>query len=165
MIDRGQELSVTRQANLIGLPRSRLYSLSAPVSDADLAVMQRIDALHLEHPYAGARMRRDRLRREGVKVGRTHVAKLLRRMGIAAVYRKPNTCRRHPGHKIYPYLLRGLTITRPITSGRWTSPTRIRAASSPRRRSPACSNSTRCSSSGSGARSNTTRFISTPTSA
>ena len=75
--------------------------------------MRRIDALHLAHPYAGARMRRDRLKREGIQVGRKHVATLMRRIGIAALYRKPKTRRRHPAHKIYPYLLRGLTITRP----------------------------------------------------
>jgi putative transposase len=113
MIDRDHDLPVTRQAELIGMPRSSVYYLPAPVSAADLALMQRIDALHLEHPYAGARMLRDMFKRDGVEVGRKHVATLMRRMGIEALYRKPNTSRRHPGHKIYPYLLRGLTITRP----------------------------------------------------
>ena len=80
---------------------------------ADLALMRRIDELHLEHPYAGARMLRDMLKREGMPVGRKHVGTLMQRMGIEALYRKPNTSRRHPGHKIYPYLLRGLTITQP----------------------------------------------------
>ena len=75
--------------------------------------MRRIDGLHLAHPYAGARMQRDSLRREGIQVGCKHAATLMRRMGIAALYRKPNTRRRHSAHKIYPYLLRGLTITRP----------------------------------------------------
>lgn len=69
--------------------------------------------MHLEHPYAGARMLRDMLKREGVQVGRKHVRTLMWRMGIEALYRKPNTSKRHPGHQIYPYLLRGLTITRP----------------------------------------------------
>jgi putative transposase len=113
MIDREHDLPITRQAELIGLPRSTVYYLPAPVSAADLALMRRIDELHLEHPYAGARMLRDMLKREGVKVGRKHVRTLMRRMGIEALYRKPNTSRRHPGHKIYPYLLRGLTVTRP----------------------------------------------------
>jgi putative transposase len=89
-----------------------LYYLPAPVSAADLALMRRIDELHLEHPYAGARMLRDMLKREGIQVGRKHVRTLMWRMGIEALYRKPNS-RRHPGHKIYPYLLRGLTIRRP----------------------------------------------------
>ena len=113
MIDRTHDLAVTRQAELVGIPRSSVYSLPAPVSEADLALMRRIDALHLAHPYAGARMLRDMLKREGIQVGRKHVATLMRRMGIEALYRKPNTRRRHPAHKIYPYLLRGLTITRP----------------------------------------------------
>ena len=113
MIDRNHDLPVTRQAELIGLPRSTVYYLPAPVSAADLALMRRIDELHLEHPYAGARMLRDMLEREGIKVGRKHVRTLMWRMGIEALYRKPNTSRRHPGHKVYPYLLRGLTITRP----------------------------------------------------
>ena len=89
-----------------------MYYLPTPVSAADLTLMRRIDELHLEHPYAGARMLRDMFRREGMTVGRKHNATLMRRMGIEALYRKPNTSRRHPGHKIYPYLLRGLAITR-----------------------------------------------------
>jgi putative transposase len=113
MIDRNHDLPVTRQAELVGLPRSTVYYLPAPVSAADLALMRRIDELHLEHPYAGARMLRDMLKREGINVGRKHVRTLMWRMGIEALYRKPNTSRRHPGHKIYPYLLRGLAITRP----------------------------------------------------
>ena len=75
--------------------------------------MRRIDALHLEHPFAGARMLRDLSRQEGYAVGRKHVATLMRTMGIEALYRKANTSRRHPEHRIYPYLLRGLTIDRP----------------------------------------------------
>ena len=74
--------------------------------------MQRIDVLHLELLFAGARMLRDLLNREGYAVGRKHVATLMARMGIEALYRKPNTSRKHPGHKVYPYLLRGLTIDR-----------------------------------------------------
>lgn len=113
MIDREHDLPVTRQAELVGLPRSTVYYLPKPVGDADLALMRRIDSLHLEHPYAGARMLRDMLKREGVEVGRKHVATLMRRMGIEALYRKPNTSKRHPGHTIYPYLLRGRVITHP----------------------------------------------------
>jgi len=75
--------------------------------------MRRIDRLHLEHPFAGARMLRDLLNQDGFKVGRKHVATLMRKMGIEAIYRKPNTSRRHPKHPVYPYLLNGLAITRP----------------------------------------------------
>lgn len=113
MIDRTHELPLTRQAELAGISRSSVYYLPAPVSAADLVLMRRIDELHLEHPYAGARMLRDMFRREGMTVGRKHIATLTRRMGIETLYRKPNTSRRHPHHKIYPYLLRGLAITRP----------------------------------------------------
>jgi putative transposase len=80
------------------------------VSEADQRLMQRIDALNLEHPFAGSRMLRDMLAREGLVVGRRHVGTLMRRMGIQALYRKPNTSKKQPGHKIYPYLLRGLKI-------------------------------------------------------
>lgn len=75
--------------------------------------MHRIDALHLDHPFAGARMLRDLLRRDGHAMGRRDVATLMRRMGIEAVYRKPRTSQRHPAHPVYPYLLRQLEITRP----------------------------------------------------
>lgn len=75
--------------------------------------MRRIDELHLEHPFAGARMLRDLLRQDGYAVGRKHVATLMRMMGIEALYRRANTSRRHPEHLIYPYRLRGLTIDRP----------------------------------------------------
>ena len=74
--------------------------------------MRRIDELHLEHPFMGARMLRDQLNRSGVAVGRKHVGSLMARMGIAALYRKPGTSKKHPGHKVYPYLLRGLLIER-----------------------------------------------------
>ena len=79
---------------------------------ADLAVMRRIDVLHLDFPFAGSRMLRDLLRGEGVAIGRERVATLMRRMGIEALYRRPNTSKPAPGHKIYPYLLRGLVVER-----------------------------------------------------
>jgi putative transposase len=82
------------------------------VSAADLALMRRIDELHLEHPFLGARMLRDMLNREGFEVGRKHVGTLMRRMGIEPLYRKPNTSKKHPEHAVYPYLLRGLAIER-----------------------------------------------------
>jgi putative transposase len=113
MIDDGHDLSIMRQAQLLELSRSAVYYRPQPTSAADLALMRRIDALHLEHPFAGARMLRDLLRQDGYAVGRKHVATLMRRMGIEALYRKANTSRRHPEHRIYPYLLRGLTIDRP----------------------------------------------------
>jgi putative transposase len=112
MIDRGHELSVTKQAEVVGIARSTVYYLPRAVSAADLELMRRIDALHLEFPFAGARMLRRLLAADGSKVGRRHVKTLMRRMGIEALYRRPRTTKPEPGHKIYPYLLRGLAITR-----------------------------------------------------
>jgi putative transposase len=112
MIDRGHELALSRQATLLDLSRSSLYYEPCPVSAADLALMRRIDELHLEHPFAGSRMLRDMLRLEGIAIGRAHVATLMRRMGVAAIYRRPNTSKPAPGHKIYPYLLRDLKVAR-----------------------------------------------------
>jgi putative transposase len=113
MIDDRHDLPIIRQAQLLELSRSAVYYRAQPTSAADLGLMRRIDELHLEHPFAGARMLRDLLRQDGYAVGRKHVATLMRRMGIEALYRKANTSRRHPEHRIYPYLLRGLTIDRP----------------------------------------------------
>jgi putative transposase len=112
MIDRAHELPVKRQAELVGISRGSVYYLPKPVNPADLALMRVIDELHLEHPFAGARMLRDMLKARGLEVGRKHVATLMRRMGIEALYRKPNTSKPHPGHQVYPYLLRGLVIDR-----------------------------------------------------
>ena len=113
MIDRTHELPITRQAEALGISRGSVYYLPAPTNPADLALMRRIDELHLEYPFAGARMLRDLLGDEGLAVGRKHVATLMRRMGIEALYRKPNLSRRNARHPIYPYLLRGLAITEP----------------------------------------------------
>ena len=113
MIDREHELPLTRQANLLTLSRGSLYYKGRPVTAANLAIMRRIDALHLEYPFAGSRMLRDLLRGEGVVIGRERVIGMMRRMGIAAIYCRPNTSKPCPGHKIYPYLLRGLVIDRP----------------------------------------------------
>jgi putative transposase len=113
MIDREHDLPITKQAKALGISRGSVYYLPRPVPAADLAVMRRMDELHLEFPFAGSRMLRDLLNKEGVEIGRRHVATLMRRMGIEALYREPNTSKRTPGHKIYPYLLRGLTIDRP----------------------------------------------------
>ncbi len=112
MIDRSHALPITRQAELVGISRGNVYYLPSAVSEADHRLMRRIDELNLKYPFAGSRMLRDMLVREGLEVGRKHVATLMRRMGIQALYRKPNTSKKHPGHKIYPYLLRGLTIDR-----------------------------------------------------
>jgi len=113
MIDSDHRLSVVRQAQLLELSRSSVYYLPRPTSSEDLALMRRIDELHLEHPFAGSRMMRDFLKADGHFIGRKHVATLMRTMGIEALYRRPNTSRRHAAHPIYPYLLRNLTIERP----------------------------------------------------
>ena len=113
MINRTHTLSIVRQCQLLELSRSTAYYQPTPVSAADLVLMRRIDELHLDHPFAGARMLRDLLRRDGHAIGRRHVATLMRRMGIEAVYRKPRTSARHPAHPVYPYLLRNAEITRP----------------------------------------------------
>lgn len=113
MIEREHRLPLLRQAVLLALSRSSLYYEPKPVSEADLKLMRRIDELHLELPFAGARMLRDLLKREGIEVGRKHVATLMRRMGIEAIYRRKNTSRRHPAHAVFPYRLRGLAIDRP----------------------------------------------------
>jgi putative transposase len=112
MIDRQHDLPVSRQAELLKLSRASVYYRPKPVSGADLARMRRMDELHLEYPFAGSRMLRDMLNQEGDAVGRRRVARLMRRMGIEALYRKPNTSKKHPGHAVFPYRLRGLAIDR-----------------------------------------------------
>lgn len=113
MIDRTHELPVARQCRILSLARSTAYYRAQEYSEADLALMRRIDELHLEHPFAGSRMLRDMLRREGHRIGRKHVATLMKKMGIEALYKKPHTSRRHRAHPVSPYLLRNLEITRP----------------------------------------------------
>ena len=112
MIDRDHELSITGQAKLLEISRGTVYYLPRPVSPADLALMRKLDELHLEHPFMGARMLRDQLARQGIRVGRRHVRTLMLRMGIEALAPQPGTSKAAPGHKIYPYLLRKLPITR-----------------------------------------------------
>jgi putative transposase len=112
MIDRSHDLPLTRQAELLGIGRGSVYYAPRPASDSALKLMRRIDELHLEHPFMGARMLRDTLKREGFQVGRRHVGTLMERMGIEPLYRRPRTSRKHPAHRVYPYLLRGLTIDR-----------------------------------------------------
>jgi len=112
MIERDHRLPVKRQAELLGISRGAVYYQPSSIPEAELALMRRIDELHLEHPFAGSRMLRDFLRLEGVEVGRRHVATLMRRTGIQALYRKPNTSKKHPAHPVFPYALRGLAIER-----------------------------------------------------
>ena len=113
MIDPEDELPISKQVEILRISRSSVYYKPRPVSEADLWLMRRIDELHLNHPFAGSRMLRDLLRQQGLEVGRRHVKTLMRKMGIEAIYRKPNTSKPAPGHRIYPYLLRDLAITRP----------------------------------------------------
>jgi putative transposase len=113
MINRTHDLPLARQAVLLRLSRSSLYYEPQAVPEAELAVMRRIDALHLDYPFAGSRMLRDLLRGEGVIIGREMVRTVMRRMCIEALYRRPSTSKPSPEHTIYPYLLRGLAIERP----------------------------------------------------
>ena len=113
MIDRHHPLPISKQAKAIGISRGSVYYLPRPVSEQDQKLMKKIDRLHLEYPFAGSRMLRDFLRQDRIKVGRKHVATLMKRMGIEALYRKPRTTKPGAGHKIYPYLLRNLSIDRP----------------------------------------------------
>ena len=113
MIDRAHRLSLSGQARLLGLSRGSVYYQRRPSAAADVALMRQLDELHVEYPFAGSRMLRDLLRQEGHEVGRLHVATLMKRMGIAALYRRPATSHPTPGHQIYPYLLRKLAVARP----------------------------------------------------
>jgi putative transposase len=113
MIERGSEVAVARQAELLGLSRSSVYYTPRPVSERDLLLMRRSDELHLELPFYGSRKLAEQLQREGHEVGRRHVATLMRRMGIEALYRRPRTSLPARGAAIYPYLLAGLAIERP----------------------------------------------------
>ena len=113
MIDREHDLSITRQAKALGISRGSVYYSPRPVSKVELALMRRIDELHLDYPFAGSRMLQALLLGEGYQVGRLRVRNLMKRMGIEAIYRRPNTSKPAPGHKNYPYLLRKLAVTRP----------------------------------------------------
>jgi len=111
MIDRDHPLPLTRQSEILELSRSSLYYEAVPVSDHDLELMRLIDEIHMKYPYMGSRSIRDQLQDKGHRVGRQHVGTLMKKMGIAAMYRKPRLSKPHPDHKVYPYLLRGLEIT------------------------------------------------------
>ena len=113
MIDREHGLAVTRQAGVLGVSRGSVYYLPRPVPERDLILMRRMDELHMDYPFAGARMLCGLLNGEGFAIGRKHTASLMKKMGICALYRKPNTSKPEPGHKIYPYLLRQVKVERP----------------------------------------------------
>src|SRR4029077_11352925 len=100
-------------AAVLGIGRGSLYYSACPVPHAELAIMRRIDELHLDYPFAGSRMLRDLLRGEGIAIGRDQARTMMRRMAIEAVYRRPHTSKPADGHKVFPYLLRGMAIERP----------------------------------------------------
>lgn len=106
-------LSVTRQCALLGLPRASYYHRPRPEPDANLALMRVIDETYLAYPFFGSRQMTRWLRRQGHEVNRKRVQRLMRQMGLEAIYRKPNLSRAQSGHRVYPYLLRDLTVTRP----------------------------------------------------
>jgi putative transposase len=111
MIDPENRLSIQKQSRLLKISRSSVYYKPQPFSEDELKLMRTIDELHLEHPFAGNRMLRDFLRRDGVRVGRRHMRTVMQRMGIEAIYRRPNTSKPAPGHKINPYLLRNVAFS------------------------------------------------------
>jgi putative transposase len=113
MIDRNHALPISGQARALGISRGSVYYLPRSVSAADLVLMRRIDELHLDYPFAGSRMLQGLLLAEGHKTGRLHIATLMKRMDIMAIYRRPNTSKPEPGHKIFPYLLRKLPVIQP----------------------------------------------------
>jgi len=113
MIDPEHDLPIKQQAEVLDISRSTVYCEPRPISEEDLCLMRRIDELHLNYPFAGSRMLRGLLWQQGLKVGRRHIKTLMKRMGIEAIYRKPNTSKPAPGHRIYPYLLRDMAVTRP----------------------------------------------------
>jgi len=114
LVDRADDdLSIVAQCRLLSVPRSTLYRRPAPVSEDDLQLLRRIDEQYLTAPFYGSRRMVAVLRRDGWAVNRKRVRRLMRLLGIEAIYQKPNTSRRHPDHKVYPYLLRGLVIDRP----------------------------------------------------
>ena len=112
MIDRTHQLCISRQAQLLGISRGSVYYQPKQVSEEDLVLMRKLDELHLEYPFMGARMLRDQLNRMGFTIGRKRVSTLMKKMGIEALYQKPKTSKKNPGHAVYPYLLRGRIIDR-----------------------------------------------------
>ena len=123
MIDRDHKLPVTQQAKLLKVSRGSVYYLPKPVSAVDLALMRRIDELHLKHPFMGTRMLRDQLAREEIYVGRCHIGTLMRRMGIEALAPQPDTSKAGPGTRSTRTCCTSLPSCGPTRSGHWTPPT------------------------------------------
>ena len=113
MIKGHQRISVTRQCQLLAVPRSSVYTRRRDIAKADLELMRQIDELYLKWPFYGSRRLGEELRQRGYGSNRKRVQRLMRQMGLRAVYPKPRTSQSRAGHKIYPYLLNGLTINRP----------------------------------------------------
>ena len=113
MIERANpKLSITRQCRLLSISRSSFYYAGKGESEANLALMRRIDELFMKYPFYGSRQMARHLQREGETVGRHRVRRLMRLMGLEAIYQAPRTSDPHPAHRIYPYLLRGMEINR-----------------------------------------------------
>ena len=106
-------LSIVRQCALVSIARSSHYYTSTGESALNLELMRLIDEQYLSTPWYGARQMARHLRRQGYTVGRTRIRRLMRQMGLTAIYRKPNTSQPHPEHRIYPYLLRDVRVDRP----------------------------------------------------
>ena len=114
LVERGhRRLSVVRQCRLLGVSRSSLYYRAKGTSQQDLSLMRELDRQYLETPFFGSRRMKAWLERCGVGVSRKRVQRLMRAMGLRAIYRRPSTSRRSPEHSVYPYLLRNVRITRP----------------------------------------------------
>jgi len=113
MIDPTAKWSISRQGIVLGTSRGAVYYKPRPVSDTNLKLMHRSDKLHMEFPFARNQMLQGLLVQEAFHVGRLHVATLMKRVRIGGLYRKPNTSKPAPGHKVYPHLLRKLPATRP----------------------------------------------------
>jgi putative transposase len=113
MVSKKNKLSIVKQCRLLKVNRSSVYHRAAPPSDDDLKLMRLIDQIHLSRPYLGVRRITDSLRDSGEATNHKRVYRLMKQIGIQAIYPKPNTSKKHPKNKIYPYLLRGLTINRP----------------------------------------------------
>jgi len=113
MIKPNAELSLSRQSQLLGVSRSSLYYRPRPDSPREADLLKRLDRIFTEHPIYGSRRLRVMLAREGIEVGRRHIRRLMKKLGLWAITPKPDTSRPHPEHKIYPYLLRGRVIDRP----------------------------------------------------
>lgn len=110
MIDRDHPLSISKQAKLVNISRGSIYYQAKPVDAEALRLMRKIDELHLEFPFMGARMLKDQLNMQGEDIGRKKVSNLMKRMGVEALFRKPKTSKKHPNHTVFPYLLRGKKI-------------------------------------------------------